>query len=75
MIFLRHRRNALVQESLHTVSFVGLGCVDIPLRVARDHVYAVELAGLPAAVAERGQLFERVAAQDVNELVLAVADI
>lgn len=75
MIFFGHRRKALVKESLHAVPFVGLGGVDIPFRVARDHVHAVELAGLPTTVAKGRQLFERVTAQDVNELVFAVADI
>src|SRR5205823_5534687 len=75
LIFPGDRRDALVDEPLHAMPFVGLGGVQVALRIAGDDVDAVELARLPSAVAKRGQLFERVAAQDMNELVFSVADV
>src|SRR5258706_14740844 len=59
-------RHSLEQESLEPFSFVGLGCVDVSLRVRSDAVHAVELSGLTAAVAECRQLFQRLAIDDLH---------
>ena len=56
--------HALVDEPLQAFSFLGLGRVEVALRVDRDAVHAVELAGLPAAVAEGRQLLQRLAIDD-----------
>ena len=46
----------------------------LPFGIGRDAVHAVELAGLAAAVAEGGDLLERVAHDDADALVLAVGE-
>ena len=46
---------AAEHELLHALTFVGLGRVDVALRVDGDAVHAEELAGLAAAVAEARQ--------------------
>ena len=56
LIRLRHRRETLVDKLLQTLTAVGLGRVDVALRVGGDAVHRVELAGLAAAVAEAGEL-------------------
>ena len=61
LIHLRHRREALVDELLQAASLVGLGRVDVALRIDRDAVHGEELPGLPAAVAEAGEDLHRVA--------------
>ena len=58
--------HALVDELLQALSFVGLGRVDVALGVGRDAVHAVELARLAAAVAERGELLQRLAQDDAH---------
>src|SRR5436853_4244151 len=72
LVVLRHRRHPLVDESLQAFPFVGLRRVEIALRVNRDAVHAVELARLPSAVAERRQLLQRLAIDDLHLLVHAV---
>src|SRR5712671_4176674 len=73
-IAARHRAEALVDELLQPFSLVGLGRVQVALRVARDRMHAVELARLASAVAERGDLFERLAYDDAHALVLSVGE-
>src|SRR5215471_2271027 len=68
----RHRADALVVELLHALTFVGLGRVEVPLRIRSDAVHAVELARLPPAVAERSDFLKRLANDDAHPLVLAV---
>src|SRR4051812_20883137 len=75
LVFLRHRRESLVEKSLDPVPLVGFGGVNVPLGIAGNDVHAIELPGLAAAIAERGQFLEGVAPQDVNELVFTVADV
>src|SRR5689334_5444565 len=75
LFLLRHRREALVDELLHALALVGLGCIDVALRVGRDAVDGVELAGLPAAVAERGEFGHRQSIEDMNLLVGAVGEV
>ncbi len=65
-------RHPLVHEPLEALSLVRLGRVEVALRVDRDAVHAVELPGLPAAVAERRQLLQRLAIDDAHFLVHAV---
>src|SRR5256885_3958957 len=67
-----HRANALVDELLQALALVGLGRVEVALRVGGDAVHAEELAGLAAAVAETGQLLQRLAQDDAHLLVAAV---
>src|SRR5262249_62284787 len=61
--------HALVDELLDAFSFPGLGRVEVALGVGRDRVHAVELPGLAAAVAEGGDLLERVAHDDAQAVV------
>src|SRR4051794_2007044 len=70
-----HVADALVNEFLDALTLPGLGRVDVTLGVGRDRVHAVELAGLAAAVAERGDLFERLAQDDPHAVVHAVGEI
>ena len=58
---LRDRRQPLVDELLQAPALVGLGRVDVALRIGRDAVDGEELAGLPAAVAEARQDLQRLA--------------
>src|SRR5689334_6828063 len=57
----RHRAHALVHELLHPLALVGLGRIQVALRVDGDAVHAVELPGLAAAVAEARHLLQSVA--------------
>src|SRR2546427_8638064 len=66
------RADALVDELLQALALVGLGRVEVALRVGGDAVHAEELAGLAAAVAEAGQLLQRLAQDDAHLLVAAV---
>src|SRR5260221_1039952 len=54
LVLLRHRRQAPVEELLQPAPFIGLGCIDVPLRVDRDAVDGEPLPGLAAAVAQAG---------------------
>src|SRR5215472_4822781 len=72
LIAARLRLNPLIDELLHPFSLVGLGRIEVALGIRCDAVYAVELPGLPAAVAKRGDLLERVAQDHANPLVLPV---
>src|SRR2546422_223831 len=56
-----HRAAALVDEFLQALALVGLGRVEVALRVGGDAVHAEELPGLAAAVAEVGQLLQSLA--------------
>ena len=58
LILGRDGTQAPVNELLHALSFVGLGRVDIPLRVSGNAVHGEELAGLSAAIAKTGQDLE-----------------
>src|SRR5262245_36286622 len=75
LIRLGHRRKAFVDELLQPLSAIGLGGVDVALRVGRDAVHGIELTRLAAAVAEARELGERLAIEDVNLLVGAVGEI
>src|SRR5437588_7220935 len=72
LIPARHRADALIHELLHAFTLVGFGRVDVALGIGRDAVHAVELTRLTAAVAECGELLERLAQNDAYALVLAV---
>src|SRR5262249_23716809 len=75
LILLRHRREAFVDELLQAFSFVGLGGVDVALRIGGDAMDGEELAGLASAVAETGQNLHRRALDDVDLLVLPVGQV
>src|SRR5260370_6797742 len=62
----------LVDEFLQAFAFPVFGRVGFALGIGRDAVHAIELAGLTTAVAESGQLLERLAHNDANPVVLAV---
>src|SRR5262249_46892924 len=68
----RYRSDPLVDEFLHALTFIGFGGVEIALGVGRDAVHAVKLARLTSAIAERGDLLERLAHNDADALVLPV---
>src|SRR5258708_32021149 len=69
---LAHRTHALVDELLQALALVGLGRIDVALRVGGDAMHAEELAGLAAAVAKGGQLLDRLSHDDAHLLVAAV---
>src|SRR6185503_2182960 len=75
LVRFRHGAHPLVEEPLQTFSFPGLRRVDVPLRIGRDAVHAVELAGLPPAVAEAGQLLQRLPIDDADDVVHAVGHV
>src|SRR6266851_7053805 len=68
----QHGADALVDELLQAFPFPGFGRVGVALRIGRDRVHAVELAGLASADAERGHLLERLAQDDAHPVVLPV---
>src|SRR6185503_7450044 len=70
-----HGAEPFIDELLQTFSFVGFRGVDIALRIHGDAVHGVELARLASTVAEAGELFEGVAAQDANLHVVAVGHV
>src|SRR5580765_4171214 len=72
---LGHRLHPLVEEALQAAAVVGLGRVDVPLRVGGDAVDGVELAGHLAAVAEAGEDLERLPIENPDLLVLAVREV
>src|SRR5258705_4441911 len=72
LVRFRHRTHSLVEEPLQALSLPCLRRVEVALRIDRDAVHAVELAGLPAAVTEAGQLLEALAIDDANDVVHAV---
>src|SRR6266849_6492250 len=72
LIAARHRADALIDELLQALTFVGFRRVEIALGIGRNAVHAVELARLASAVAERGYFLERFAHDDADALVLAV---
>src|SRR5215467_9863019 len=70
-----HVAHALVLELLDAFSLEGFGRVDVALRIDRDAVHAVELAGLASAAAKRCQFVHRLALDDADALVLTVGEI
>src|SRR4029077_634991 len=66
--------DALIDELLNTLAFVGLCRVEVALVFSGDAVHAVELAGLAPAVAEVRDLLQRLAQYDAHLLVLAVGE-
>src|SRR5262245_13638278 len=75
LILRLDRPHTLVDELLHPFSLVGLGRVDVALRVGRDAVDREELSRLTAAVSEARENLERLAVHHVDLLVLAVGDV
>src|SRR5581483_9156520 len=75
ILSLGHRLHPLVEEALQATPVVGLGGVDVPLRVGRDAVDRVELARHLAALAEAREDFERLAIEDPHLLVVAVREV
>ena len=70
----RDRADAFVDEFLHALSFVSFGGVKVALRIGRDAVHSVELAGLAPAVAEVRQFRQRFAQYDTHLFVLAIGE-
>src|SRR6266705_5651222 len=75
ILALRDAVHALVQEPLQAPPVVGLGRVEVALRVGGDAVHGVELPGLLAAVAEARQDFERLPIENPDALVFAVGEV
>src|SRR2546427_141700 len=75
LVRFRHGAHPLVEEPLQALSFPGLRRVDVALRIGRDAVYAVELAGLPATIAEAGELLQRLPIDDADDVVHAVGHV
>src|SRR5580765_4933289 len=64
--------HSLVDELLQPLPLVRLGGVEVAFRIRGDAVNAEELSRLAAAVAEVGDLFQRLAQDDAHLLVAAV---
>src|ERR1700722_6248734 len=75
LILLGDRSQTLVNEFLHALPAIGFRREDIALGVSRNAMHGVECAGLPSAVPEAGQHFERLAIENVNLLVRAVGEV
>src|SRR5678809_190381 len=75
LLLTRHGAEPFVDELLQTLSFVGFRGVEVALRVHGDAVHGVELPRLASTVAEAGELFERIAAQDADLHVVAVGHV
>src|ERR1043166_1492862 len=73
ILALGDRLHALQHETLQAAAVVGLGRVDVALRVGGDAVDGVELTGHLAAVAEAREDLERLSIEDPYALVLAVS--
>src|SRR6185295_12178289 len=72
---LRHAVHPLVEEALQPPAVIGLGRVEVALRVGGDAVNGVELSRHLAAVAEAGEDFERLAIEDPDLLVVPVGEV
>src|SRR5712691_2574543 len=75
LVHLRHRRQPLENEFLQPPTLVGLGSVDVALRIGGNAMHSVELTGLPPAVAEARQDLERIALDDVHLLIAAIGEV
>src|SRR6266496_5096989 len=75
LVHLCHRRKPFIHELLQAPALVGLGSVDVALRIGGDAVHSVELTRLPPAVAEARQDFERITLDDVHLLIAAVGEV
>src|SRR3954465_9028102 len=75
ILALGYALHALVEEALQPAAVVGLGRIDVALRVGGDAVDGVELSGHLAAVAEAGEDLERLAIQDPYFLVVAIGEV
>src|SRR5437016_11572306 len=75
LVLFRDRGHPFEHELLHALTAIGLGRVDVALRVGRDAVHAVELARLPAPLAEAREELERIAEDHMDPVVLAVSEI
>jgi hypothetical protein len=60
LIWFRNRPHAFVRKFLQALTVLGLNGVNVALRIGRYVVHRVELPGLPAAITEGRQDFERV---------------
>src|SRR6185503_18373013 len=70
LVHFRHWGESLVDEFLEPLAAIRLGGVDVTLRIHRDAMHPIKLAGLPSAVAKAVQDFERLAIQNVDLVVL-----
>src|SRR5262249_13046869 len=75
LIFLAHGGEALVHEPLDALAAISLRGVHVALGIRGNTVHGVELAGLPAAVAEAGQDFHVLALDDVDLFVGSVSEV
>src|SRR5262245_13820486 len=75
LILFLNGAEALVHESLNTLSFVGLGRVDVAFGVGRDAVDPEELSRLTATVAETCEELQRLPVENVDLGILAVGQV
>src|SRR5262245_638063 len=75
LILLIHRRETLINKLLQSPSLIGLGCVDVALRIGSDAVNSKELARLPATVSKARQHLQRIALDYVHLLIATVSQI
>src|SRR3954463_9843367 len=75
VLALRDRLHALVEEALQAAAVVGLGRIDVALRVGGDAVNGEELPGHLAALAEAGEDLARPAIEDPYFLVVAIGEV
>src|SRR5258706_13986457 len=69
LLWLRHRRKALVDELLHSLASPRLRSVEIASRISDDAMHGIELSGLASAVTNRRQRLECVSLDDVDLFV------
>src|SRR5678809_580311 len=67
-------RLLLRHELLHTLAVMLLARIDVALRIGRDAADREELTGVSPAAAERANLGQGVALEDVHLLVVTVGD-
>src|SRR5947209_7700824 len=75
LVLLSNCRQALVEELLNALAAICLGSENVALGIGGDAVHGVELARLPAPIAEAGQDLHGFASDDIHLLVGAIGKV
>src|SRR5215472_2755024 len=75
LVLLCYRSQSAIDEFLNPLATIGFRCVDIAFRIRGDAVHAVKFAGLPSALAESRQHFQRLSIQNVDAIIFSVGRI
>src|SRR5262245_59214092 len=75
LILLHNRRDTLINKPLYPLAAIRLRRIQVALRIGREAVDAVELPGLPPALAETREELQRVAQDHVDLRILAIGEI